>query len=69
VTVFSDPTDITQLCTSCIEEVGNAARHGTYTLHSNVTDADDRQRVIREAQEAGADGKLCSRCALRPRAS
>jgi hypothetical protein len=47
-------------------EVGAAASRGVFTLHSNVTDADDRERVIREAQTAGTDGPLCSRCALRP---
>jgi hypothetical protein len=65
----SDPTDARQLCTTCIAEVGAAASRGVITLHSNVTDADDRQRVIREAQAADTDGDLCSRCALRPRAA
>jgi hypothetical protein len=63
---FSNPTDPAQLCTTCRAEVSNAARSGSYTLTSNITDRDDRERVIREAQAAGTDGNICARCALRP---
>jgi hypothetical protein len=67
MTAYSNPQDPAQLCKTCRTEVAAAATRNSFTLHSNITDSDDRARLVREAHETREAGyQTCARCALRP---